>query len=114
MDDTPENLPWPPVPPDVDTATIETETPELAVTGSGMLYRVKGHPSLVYKFHGTLEEYALQKAAGDCAIPVRGGVMFRSTFGQADVIHCNGFLMDLATPVPTNCRPRDAAISCAR
>ncbi|KAK4154129.1 hypothetical protein C8A00DRAFT_33081 [Chaetomidium leptoderma] len=50
LEDLPENEPWPPVPPDVDTATIEVETPELSVTGNSMLYRIKGHPSKVYKF----------------------------------------------------------------
>jgi len=40
---------WPPVPPDVDTTKLEVETPELAVSGNGTLYRVKGQASTVYK-----------------------------------------------------------------
>lgn len=94
----PENEPWPPIPPDVDNATIECDTTELSVTGNSMLYRVKGDPSKVFKLRGRPQEYELHKAAGDCAIPVHGRVMLKSTFGNGD-IHCMGFLMDLATPV---------------
>ncbi|KAK3295428.1 kinase-like domain-containing protein [Chaetomium fimeti] len=96
--DEPEEEPWPPVPPDIDNATLDVEMPELCVTGSTMLYRVKGHPSMVYKLRGQSREYEIQKAAGDCAIPVRGRVMLKSTYGNGDV-YCMGFLMDLATPV---------------
>lgn len=50
---------WPPVPPDVDRSTIEVETPELAVTGNSMLYRVKGHPRIIYKARAKPQEYEL-------------------------------------------------------
>ena len=100
-----EDKRWPPVPPDVDRSAIEVETPELSITGNSMLYRVKGHPRIVYKAGAELREYGLQKAAGDCAIPVRGRVMLKSA-SDGD-IDCMGFLMDLATPmtVPTGPAP---------
>ncbi|SPQ27196.1 319c3ad1-af28-4f30-b098-62a853082285 [Thermothielavioides terrestris] len=105
----PENEPCPPVPPDVDMSTFELETPELAITGNSMLYRVKGRPGIVYKGRGLDREYELQKAAGDCAIPVRGRVMLKSYDGE---IICMGFLMDLATPliVPWGPAPPPAAV----
>ncbi|KAK4135260.1 hypothetical protein BT67DRAFT_461622 [Trichocladium antarcticum] len=89
----PEDKRWPPLPPDVDRSAIEVETPELAITGNSMLLQTE------------LGEYELQKAAGDCAIPVRGRVMLKSAC-DGD-IHCMGFLMDLATPitVPTGPAP---------
>lgn len=42
----PEDKQWPPLPPDVNRSAIEVETPELAITGNSMLYRVKGHPAI--------------------------------------------------------------------
>ncbi len=106
----PEDKRWPPVPPDVDRSAIEVETPELSITGNSMLYRVKGHPRIVYKARAELREYRLQKAAGACAIPVRGRVMLKlASDGDVD---CMGFLMDLATPitVPTGPAPPPAPV----
>lgn len=99
---------WPPVPPDVDRNAIEVETPEISIIGNSMLYRVKGHPHIVYKARAESREYELQKAAGDCAIPVRGRVMFKSA-SAGDII-CMGFLMDLATSItiPTGPAPLPA------
>ncbi|KAH6848163.1 kinase-like domain-containing protein [Chaetomium sp. MPI-CAGE-AT-0009] len=92
----PEDQRWPPVPPDVDRKKIEPELPELWITGNSMFYAVKGYPGIIYKSRGDLREYELQKAAGDCAIPVRGRVMIKVFNGDID---CMGFLMDLATPL---------------
>ncbi|KAK4249120.1 kinase-like domain-containing protein [Corynascus novoguineensis] len=55
--------------------TIEDETPELSITGNSMLYR---------------------RAAGDCAVLVRGRVLLKAFNGN---IICMGFLMDLETPI---------------
>ncbi|KAK3307582.1 kinase-like domain-containing protein [Chaetomium strumarium] len=80
------NEPWPPVPPDIDTTKLEVEMPELVVSANSTLFRVKGQPSTVYKFRGLPHEYQLQKArGGDCAIPVRGRVLGKSTVGAGDV-----------------------------
>ncbi|KAK4043551.1 kinase-like domain-containing protein [Parachaetomium inaequale] len=102
--DLPEDEPWPPVPPDVTIAAIEVETPELSVTANSMLYRLKGHPAKVYKLRGEFREYQLQKAAGDCAIPVRGKVLGKSRNGNGEIVFY-GFMMDLATPIPTTLPP---------
>jgi len=105
----PEDERWPPVPPDIDRSTMEVETPELAVTGNSMLYRVKGYSRIVYKSRAEPREYELQKAAGDCAVPFRGRVMLKTHDGT---IMCMGFLMDLANPltVPTGPAPPAAAV----
>ncbi|KAK3293174.1 kinase-like domain-containing protein [Chaetomium fimeti] len=104
-----EDQRWPPAPPDVAWATIEREMPELVITGNSTLYKVKGHAGMVYKSRGDLREYELQKAAGDCAIPVRGRVMTKVFNGD---IACMGFLMDLATPIiaPTGPAPPPALV----
>ncbi len=65
-----------------------------------MIYRIKGHPSTVYKFRGEFREYQLQSAAGDCAIPVRGRVLGRVKSWNDSLVF-NGFMMDLATPIST-------------
>ncbi|KAK4242998.1 kinase-like domain-containing protein [Corynascus novoguineensis] len=78
--DLPDNEPWPPIPPDVDHATIEFVTPELAV----------------YKYGAGNRKYGLEKAAGECAIPVRGRLLNK----QGDHVNIEGFMMDLATPIP--------------
>jgi hypothetical protein len=99
-----DDEPWPPVPPDVDTTKLEVEMPELAVSANSTLYRVKGQPSTVFKFRADPREYQLQKAAGDCAIPVRGRVLGKSTVGTGSVFFY-GFLMDLAAPIPKTLSP---------
>lgn len=104
LEDLPDDEPWPPVPPDVDIAAIEVETPELIVTANSMLYRIKGHPSKVYKMGGEFREYQLQQAAGDCAIPVRGKVLGKPRIGNGEIFFY-GFIMDLATPIPTTSLP---------
>jgi hypothetical protein len=100
----PEDEPWPPVPPDLDTATLEVEKPELSVSMNSMIYRIKGYPSKVYKFKGEFREYQLQKAAGDCTIPVCGRVLNKPRIETGEMYFC-GFMMDLATPVPTTLPP---------
>lgn len=105
LEDLPEDEPWPPVPPDVDIAALEVETPELSVTASSMLYRIKGYPPKVFKLRGEFREYKLQEAAGDCAIPVRGKVLGKPTIRDRNVFF-HGFMMDLATPIiPTTLPP---------
>ncbi|KAK4101798.1 hypothetical protein N658DRAFT_495733 [Parathielavia hyrcaniae] len=74
-----------------------------------MLYRVKGQSLVVYKLRAETQEYELHKAAGDCAVPVRGRVMLKAFDGE---IICMGFLMDLATPIiaPSGLAPPPAAV----
>ncbi|KAH6621466.1 kinase-like domain-containing protein [Chaetomium sp. MPI-SDFR-AT-0129] len=97
-EDLPEDEPWPPVPPDVESSTLDLETPMLAASMSGMIYRIKGQPSKIFKFRGDFREYQFQKAAGDCAIPVHGKVLQKT---KCDKIFFHGFIMDLATPMAT-------------
>jgi hypothetical protein len=61
-----------------------------------MLYKIKGHPSKVYRFGGEFREYQLQEAAGDCAIPVRGKVLGKPAIGNGKIIFY-GFMMNLAS-----------------
>ena len=96
----PENEPWPPVPPDAEFDALDVEMPELAVTANCMIYRTKGQPSKVFKFGGGFREYQLQKAAGNCAIPVCGKVIGKPKAGNGD-LYFYGFIMDLATPIAT-------------
>ncbi|AEO71252.1 uncharacterized protein THITE_2123440 [Thermothielavioides terrestris NRRL 8126] len=63
-----------------------------------MIYRIKGQPSKVFKFKGGFREYQLQKAAGDCAIPVCGKVIGKLNIGNGR-LYFDGFIMDLATPL---------------
>jgi len=84
--DLPRDQPWPPVPPDVPNSAIEVEKPELSVTANSMLYKIKGRPSTVYKMRGEFREYQLQKAAGDCAIPVRGKVLSKLAIGNGETV----------------------------
>ncbi|KAL2201122.1 kinase-like domain-containing protein [Corynascus similis CBS 632.67] len=65
-----------------------------------MIYRLKGQPSKIFKLHGEFREYQLQKAAGDCAIPVHGKVISKPKIGNGK-LHFYGFIMDLATPIST-------------
>ncbi|KAH6847122.1 kinase-like domain-containing protein [Chaetomium sp. MPI-CAGE-AT-0009] len=94
----PDDEPWPPVLPNVEFSALDVEKPELAVTGRSMIYRIKGQPSKVFKFHGTYREYQLHKAAGDCAIPVCGKVISKMTSPNGSFAFY-GFIMDLATPI---------------
>ncbi len=99
--DLPANQPWPPVPPDLDAARIEYELPEVSFTANSQIYRIKGHPSWVYKAGAQLREYHLQKAAGDCAMAVGGKVL---SMAGGSLSFC-GFLMELAAPVPSTLPP---------
>lgn len=96
LEDLPDDEPWPPVPPDAESSALDVEMPELAVSGSSMIYRIKGQPSNVFKSRGEFREYQLQAAAGDCAIPVRGRVIAKPNIGN---LFFYGFMMDLATPL---------------
>jgi serine/threonine protein kinase len=93
----PEDNQWPPTPPDVDGNAIELELPEIAVSANSMLYKIQGRPDVVYKSRAEPREYELHKAAGDCAIPLRGRVLMK--FPHMDGIDFRGFLMDLVTPI---------------
>jgi len=104
LEDLPEDDPWPPIPPDVDIAAIQVEMPELSVSINSMLYRIKEQPSIVYKFKGEFREYQLHRAARECAIPLRGRVLGKPKIGNGEIFFY-GFLMDLATPIPTNLPP---------
>jgi hypothetical protein len=94
----PTNEPWPPAPPNLDFASIEFETPPLAVSANSQIYKIKGRPSEVFKSGALYREYQLQKAAGDCAIPVRGKVLGKPPICQGATFY--GFMMDLASPIP--------------
>ena len=100
FEDLPENEPWPPVPPDAEFDALDVEMPELTVTPNCMIYRVKGQPSKVFKFRGEFREYQLQKAAGDCAIPVGEKVIGKPKIGDGS-LYFYGFVMDIATPIST-------------
>ncbi|KAL2126639.1 hypothetical protein VTI74DRAFT_484 [Chaetomium olivicolor] len=100
LQDLPENEPWPPVPPNFEFSALDVETPELSVTANCMIYRIKGQPSKVFKFGSEFREYQLQKAAGNCAIPVCGKVIGKPKIGNGSLFFY-GFMMDLATPIST-------------
>jgi hypothetical protein len=80
------------------TVAIEAETSELSVTANSMLYKIKGHPSKVYRFGGEFREYQLQEAAGDCAILVCGKVLGKPAIENGEIFFY-GFMMDLANPI---------------
>ncbi|KAK0713180.1 kinase-like domain-containing protein [Lasiosphaeria miniovina] len=91
----PRGQPWPPIAPDVDFETIKEDLVQEIVTGNATIYGLNSRPSLVFKYQGTPREYELQKAAGDCAIQVRGRVLAQA----GSNIYCYGFLMDRGLPI---------------
>ncbi|KAK4237368.1 kinase-like domain-containing protein [Achaetomium macrosporum] len=92
--------PWPPVLPDLDSAKIELELPALSISPNSEIYLVKGCASQVFKAKAMLREYELQKAAGDCAMPVRGKVLFKPAYKNREGhIYFHGFMMDRAAPI---------------
>lgn len=95
-----QDEPWPPVSPDANFAALDVETPELAVNVNRMIYRIKGQSLKVFKFRGGFREYQLQKAAGDCAVPVCGKFIGKPKLGNGDRF-VYGFILELATPIAT-------------
>ncbi|KAH8781370.1 kinase-like domain-containing protein [Diaporthe sp. PMI_573] len=96
-----QDEPWPPIPPDMTSSDMDArqmlENPcQPFVAHQHQLYKSKDG-NLVFKMSTVQREYDLHKAAGDCAIALRGRVL--STNQWAGSIDLDGYFMDFATPI---------------
>lgn len=96
-----QDEPWPPVPPDMTSEDmhanemLEDPCRPFAVY-QHQLYKSKDG-NWVFKMGTEQREYDLHKAAGDCAIPLRGKVLSENKWNNS--IDLDGYFMDFATPV---------------
>ncbi|KAH7308016.1 kinase-like domain-containing protein [Stachybotrys elegans] len=94
----------PPLPPNAFRfQDLELEEPPFYASGHSFLYKLRNHPSLIFKARAHPLEYRLQLAAEACAVLPRQEVF---TLTKENDWYFMGFTMDLARPLdPLIVRP---------